>query len=267
MRASCPPPITPMLVVRVTRPAYRACHDEPMTTHIVTMGGGGFSMSSDGAPTNLDRFLVELTGRRAPMVCFVPTASADDPTYIRKFLTAYGALGVRTMVLTLWQDAAASVARLTEADLIVVGGGSTANLIALWKVHGVDRAIIQRMSGGRDLVLGGLSAGGSCWYEGCVTDSFGDVRAWPHGLGLLKGSFCPHWNGEAERQPVFTEAVANGDLPSGYAADDGAALHWVDGVLRGAVAERAGARVARFTASDEPATGGLLIEQLVPEVL
>ena len=93
------------------------------------------------------------------------------------------------------------------------------------------------------------------------------MRAWPHGLGALPGSFCPHWNGEAERQPVFTEAVADGLLPSGYAADDGAGLHWVDGQLRGAIAEREGARVARFTASDEPASGGLVIEQLTPEVL
>ena len=238
-----------------------------MTTHIVTLGGGGFSMSRDGSPTNLDRYLVELTGRRAPMVCFAPTASADDASYIRRFLTAYGSLGVRTMVLTLWTDAAASVARLPEADLVLVGAGSTANLLALWRVHGVDRVLTEMISRERTTVLGGLSAGASCWYQGCVTDSFGDVRSWPHGLGVLPGSFCPHWNGEAERQPVFTEAVANGLLPSGYAADDGAGLHWVDGQLRGAIAEREGARVARFAASDEPASGGLVIEQLTPEVL
>jgi len=238
-----------------------------MSKHIVTMGGGGFSMSPDSAATNLDRYLVELTGRRAPMVCFVPTASADDATYIRKFLTAYGALGVRTMVLTLWTDAAGSVARLPEADLILVGGGSTANLLALWQVHGVDKVLTEMAAGDRDLVLGGLSAGGSCWYQGCVTDSFGDIRPWPHGLGVLPGSFCPHWDGEEERQPVFTEAIASGLLPGGWAADDGAALHWVDDRLRGPIAERPGARVARFTASDEPASGGLTIEQLEPEVL
>lgn len=238
-----------------------------MTTHIVTMGGGGFSMSPGGAPTNMDRYLVELTARRSPMVCFVPTASADDPTYIRKFLTAYGSLGVRTMVLTLWQDAAASLARLPEADLVVVGGGSTANLLALWRVHGVDQVLTQMMTGDRHLVLGGHSAGGACWYQGCVTDSFGDVRAWPYGLGVLPGSFCPHWNGEAERQPVFTRAIANGNLPGGYAADDGAALHWVDGKLRGAVTEVEGARVARFSASEEPTAGGLVIEQLTTELL
>lgn len=55
------------------------------------------------------------------MVCFVPTASADDPTYINRFFTAYGTSIVRTMILTLWQGAADSVKRLADAD-IVLGG-------------------------------------------------------------------------------------------------------------------------------------------------
>lgn len=238
-----------------------------MTTHIVTMGGGGFSMSPDGSPTNLDRYLVELTAKRAPMVCFVPTASADDPTYIRQFLTAYGSMGVRTMVLTLWQDAGPSVARLGDADLVVVGGGSTVNLLALWRAHGVDRILRNRVFDSSDLVLAGQSAGANCWYHSCVTDSFGDMRPLHDGLSVLPGSFCPHWDGESERQPVYTSAIASGNLPAGFAADDGAALHWVDGQLRGPVAERPGAKVYRFTPSDEPTTGGLVIEPMVPELL
>lgn len=238
-----------------------------MTTHIVTTGGGGFSMSPDSASTNLDRYLVELTGRRAPMVCFVPTASADDATYIRQFLTAYGALGVRTMVLTLWHEAATSVARLAHADLILVGGGSTVNMLALWRAHGVDRALRARIDGERPVVLAGTSAGANCWYHSCLTDSFGDYRPLRDGLGVLPGSFCPHWDGESERQPVYTRAVADGDLPAGYASDNGAALHWVDGKLRGAITEVPGATVYRIAASDEPATGGLLIEPLPAELL
>ncbi len=238
-----------------------------MSTHIVSMGGGGFSMSPTGSPTNLDRYLVELTGRSAPMVCFIPSASADDPTYVRRFLTAYASLGVRTMVLTLWQDAAASLARLPQADLVLVGGGSTVNMLALWRAHGVDRVLIEMMRRERTLVLGGLSAGSACWYEGCVTDSFGDLRVLPDGLGILPGSFCPHWDGEPKRQPVFTDAISSGLLPGGHAADDGAALHWVDGRLDGAVAERAGAGVIRIEPSDEPAAGGLVIERLPVELL
>lgn len=238
-----------------------------MTTHIVTMGGGGFSMTPDGAPTNLDRFLVELTGRNVPLVCFVPTASADDPNYIRKFLTAYGSLGVRTMVLTLWEDAAASVARLPRADLVVVGGGSTVNLLALWRAHGVDEALRERIADDSDLVLAGLSAGANCWYSSCLTDSFGDLRPLHDGLGVLPGSFCPHWDGESERQPFYTDAVVSGMLPGGYAADDGAALHWVDGDLRGAITERPGPRVLRFDPSNEPTSGGVSIQPITPEVL
>lgn len=238
-----------------------------MTTHIVTTGGGGFSMSPDSAPTNFDRFAIELTGRRSPMVCFVPTASADDATYVRQFLTAYAALGVRTMVLTLWQEAGTSVARLADADLIMVGGGSTVNMLALWRTHGVDKVLRARIAEQRPLVLAGTSAGANCWYTGSITDSFGDQRVLRDGLGVLPGSFCPHWDGESERQPVFTRAIAAGDLPAGYAAENGAALHWVDGKLRGAITETPGANVYRFTASDEPATGGLVMETLTPELL
>ena len=237
-----------------------------MTRHIVAMGGGGFSMSQFGEPTALDRYLVHLTGKDHPLVCFAPTASSDDPAYIHQFLTAYGSLGVRTSVLTLWTGAGESVDRLAEADLLFVGGGSTVNLVALWQAHGVSDIVAQRYAEG-SLVLAGISAGACCWYQGCVTDSFGDVRVLPDGLGILQGSFCPHWDGESKRQPIFTDAIAAGLLPAGYAADDGAALHWVDAKLSGAVAEREGARVARFSPSGEPASGGLVIEQLPVELL
>lgn len=231
-----------------------------MTAHIVAMGGGGFSMSPFGAPTNLDRYLVELTGKASPLVCFAPTASADDPQYINKFLLAYGTLGVRTMVLTLWEGGSAgSVARLAEADLLLVGGGHTVNLMALWQAHGVDAAIRARHDAG-DVVLAGVSAGGSCWYTGCITDSFGDFRPWRGGLGLVPGSFCPHFDGEAERAPSYTEAVADGGLPGGYGADDGAGVHYVDGVPTNFIAEASGQRVYRVLPSDLPTASGVLVE-------
>lgn len=238
-----------------------------MTAHIVAVGGGGFGMSSMGAPTNLDRFLVELTGKRSPLVCFAPTASADDPQYINKFLVAYGTLGVRVMVLTLWQDAARSVQRLSEADLVLVGNGATVNLLALWKAHGVDEALRRRYRDGDDFVLGGVSAGGNAVFDGFVTDSFGGFKAAMGGLGLVRGSFCCHFDGEDGRAPVFTEAVASGELPGGYAADDGAGLHFTDGELVTCVAEKPGQRVVRIEPSDLPTSSGVLSQPLQVEVL
>ncbi len=226
-----------------------------MTAHLVAMGGGGFSMSSFGEPTALDHYLLRLSGKQAPLVCFVPTASADDPHYINKFLLAYGTLGVRTSVLTLWKDAEASVGRLADADVVLVGGGNTVNLMALWQAHAVTDVLRQRYAAG-DVVFGGVSAGAACWYQGFITDSFGAYRAWTGGLGLVHGSFCPHFDGEAERVPVYTEAVRSGALPDGYAADDGAAVHYADGIPSNFLSERREAKVYRVL----PTEAGVLVE-------
>jgi biotin-[acetyl-CoA-carboxylase] ligase BirA-like protein len=239
----------------------------PMTSHILAMGGGGFSMSNRGAPTALDRYLLDLSGKSSPLVCFAPTAAADDPVYINRFLAAYSALGVRTMVLTLWQGAAESVDRLSEADVVLSGGGSAANLVALWRAHGVDHVIRQMVKREADVVLAGVSAGAACWFAGSLTDSFGDLRAWRGGLGLLPGSFCPHFDGEPDRPPAYAQAIASGVLPSGYAVDDGAAVHFVDKEFAGAVSEREGAEVSRFTSSNSPTAAGVLRDQLEVTVL
>lgn len=215
------------------------------------MGGGGFSMSQFGEPTALDRHLVGLTGADQPRVCFAPTASGDDAGYIDRFLSAYRTLGVHTSVLTLWTGAAQAVDRLAEADLLFVGGGSTVNLVALWQAHGVADVVRERYADG-GLVLAGISAGATCWYHGCVTDSFGDLRPWRGGLGVVPGSFCPHLDGEPERDPIYTAAVASGKLPGGYAADDGAGVHYADGVPAHFLAETAGPRVYRVLANDVP---------------
>ena len=238
-----------------------------MSTHIVAMGGGGFSMAPNSAPTSLDRYLVDVSGERSPLVCFVPTASADSAPYINRFLMAYSGLGVRTMVLTLWQGAAESVKRLPEADVVLVGGGNTVNMLALWDAHGVSRTLkLMAADTARTMVLGGLSAGGACWFEGCLTDAFGDLRGWRGGLGMLSGSFCPHLDGE-DRGAIYTQAIATGMLPGGYAVDDGVAVHFENGKYTDVLAEREGPTALRLMPSPEPTARGVLTEILEPEVL
>lgn len=237
-----------------------------MTAHIVAMGGGGFGMSEMGAPTNLDRYLVELTGKQSPLVCFIPTAAADDPQYINKFLVAYGTLGVRPMVLTLWQDPANSIRRLAEADLVLIGNGNTVNMLALWKAHGVHKALMRRYEAG-DVVIGGISAGGNAVFEGFVTDSFGYFKPHTGGLGLLDGSFCCHFDSEDGRVGVYTDAVANGQLPGGWACDDRAGVHYADGQVVGFVAEEPHKRVFRVMPSNSPTTSGVLAEPQQVEIL
>ncbi|MBW3083974.1 hypothetical protein KEM60_00157 [Austwickia sp. TVS 96-490-7B] len=218
-----------------------------MSTHIVAMGGGGFSTSEGFAATSLDRYVLSLTEAPNPLVCFVPTASGDNGLYVSRFMNAYSRSRARTSVLTLWEGAAASLARLDEVDVFLVGGGNTVNMMALWAAHGVSRKVMDiAHDPSRNVVLAGVGAGGAAWFEACATDGYGTgVSPFPHGLGLLPGSFCPHFDGEADRRPQFKEYVDTGQLPSGYGADNGAALHFVDGQLAGCYAERDGATVYR----------------------
>lgn len=201
---------------------------------IVAMGGGGFSMEPDNPL--LDDFILSLTGKARPRVCFVPTASGDDPAYIVSF---YDALATRSVAshLPLFARRGEEIGPfLLAQDVIYVGGGNTENMLAVWRVHGVDRALRAAWEAG--VVLAGLSAGSLCWFETGTTDSFGTaLEPLSGGLGLLPGSHCPHYDGEPNRRPVYQRLIAEG-LPAGYAADDGAALHFVGTELREVVSSR-----------------------------
>jgi dipeptidase E len=142
-------------------------------------------------------------------------------------------------------------------DVVYVGGGSTANLLVVWRLHGLDRAL--RAAYGAGVVLAGISAGMNCWFEASVTDSFGpELAGLPDGLGFLPGSACPHYDGEALRRPVYHRLVAEG-FPGGYAADEGAALVFADGELSEVVASRPGVQGYRVALVD-----GEVVEEPIP---
>ncbi|MBF0688206.1 MAG: peptidase E [Cellulomonas sp.] len=215
---------------------------------ILTMGGGGFSMPEVAGGGALDDFVLGLTGADTPRVCFVGTASGDAALYVERFLDAFDGRA-RTSVLALFgngPDGAIPLDRLEQVldqDVVYVGGGSTANLLAVWRVHGLPELLAQAARGGT--VLAGISAGMNCWYEASSTDSFGPYAPLRDGLGLLPGSACPHYRSEPGRRESYLEWVGSGQLPDGYAADDGVALLWRDGALVEAVSEVPGGQAFR----------------------
>lgn len=211
---------------------------------ILTLGGGGFSMSEDGS-SFIDDFLLDLVPSHRPSVCFIPTASGDADDYIERFQDAFGPRS-KTSVLSLFgRDpwGYSDPAMLLDQDIVYVGGGSTANLLAVWRVHGL--ADVLSHAAARGVVLAGISAGMNCWFEGSSTDSFGSLDALPDGLGFLPGSACPHYFGEEGRQQKYRDFVASGALPNGHAADDHVALLWRDGDLVEAISEEPGRQAFR----------------------
>jgi peptidase E len=171
----------------------------------------------------LDRWLLSLTGKDRPHVLFVPTASGDSDNYVQRFFTAYTSLECQPAWLPLFHRTGDDVRpAIEEADLVFVGGGNTANMLAIWQAHGVDVALREAWEAGT--VMAGVSAGAICWFEQGSTDSFGPGLAPMDCLGWLPGSFCPHYDGEAVRRPRLHQMVAAGDLTPGLAADDGCAV-------------------------------------------
>jgi dipeptidase E len=207
---------------------------------IVALGGGGFSTEMENPL--LDDFILRLTKRRRPKVCLVPTASGDAQWYLDQFYKAFPKSRAAASHLQLFKrDRNLDPANhLLAQDVIYVGGGNTANMMLIWRLHGIDRILRRAWKNG--IILCGVSAGMNCWFEGCVTDSFGKLAALNDGLGLLPGSSCPHFDGEADRRPAYLKLVASGKLPAGYAADDGAGLHFVGTKLHAAISSRPNAR-------------------------
>lgn len=157
----------------------------------VALLGGGFSTDVDGL---LDDWLLGHARTPRPKVCFLPTASGDAPAYIDRFLAAFrDRPDCEPSVLRLFDrnlDDDALREFVLAQDVVYAGGGNTANLLAVWRVHGVDRLLCEAYDQGT--LLCGISAGANCWAEGSHTDSFGPLTFLPDGLGLVPGSVCPH---------------------------------------------------------------------------
>lgn len=212
--------------------------------HVVAIGGGSF----EGEPrvgiriSPLVRYALDLTGADRPKVCFLTTAVGDAPQYVAQMYEALTAAGTVPSHLALFQMPSVPDIRahLLDQDLVYVTGGNTANLLALWRLHGVDTALRAAWEAG--VVMTGQSAGSLCWHTGGTTDSFGpDLVALPDGLGLLPYSHCPHYDGEEQRRPLYHKLVGEGALDAGYAVDEGAALHYEGVEPARAVAVRDGA--------------------------
>jgi len=210
---------------------------------IVAMGGGGFSFGPDWA--SLDDYVLGLTGKGRPKVCFLPTASGDSDTYIVRFYEAFPPSRAVASHLALFKRSVTDLrAFLLDQDVIYVGGGNTAAMLAIWRVHGVDAALREAWQAG--VVLCGVSAGSLCWFESGVTDSFGlDLAPLSDGLGLLVDSNCPHYDGEAQRRPAYHRFIQENSLPAGIAADEGVGLRFVDTELVDVVTCRPGRRAYR----------------------
>jgi peptidase E len=193
-------------------------------------------------PGPIHYFAAELAGAGPqPRICLLHQATGDQETRIGASYAAFAGTDFRVSHLALFPMPNVDDMRdhLLGQDVIWVGGGSVANLCAVWRVHGVDRILHEAWQSG--VVLGGVSAGSICWHAGGTTDSFGrTLRGFTDGLGWLPYSNGVHYDGEEQRRPLMHRLIGDGTLPDGYATDDGAGLVYRGTELAEVVADRPG---------------------------
>ncbi|MHB1988991.1 MAG: Type 1 glutamine amidotransferase-like domain-containing protein [Acidimicrobiales bacterium] len=214
---------------------------------------GGMIMSGRGAFQwrfgGLVRHALELSEARRPKLCFVNTASGDNDAGIRACYGATIGEEVHASHLSLFAMPNLGDVRshVLAQDVIWVGGGSVANLLAVWRVHGLDEIFREAWETG--VVLAGVSAGSLCWHTGGTTDSFGpELRPVTNGLGFVGYGNGVHYDSDAQRRPLLHSLVASGELPTSYATDDHTGLHYVGTELHEAVSELDGQSTWRIEA-------------------
>jgi peptidase E len=195
-----------------------------VTTPRILASSGGFIATDRWAvmePGGIMRELLRLTGKDRPRLTLVMTATGDDRSYLTRSYAAFHGWSVEVSHLELFsQPNTDPRALIMNSDAVWVGGGSVANLLAVWRVHGLDEVFREAWSDG--VLLGGVSAGSICWHMGGTTDSFGpELEPVTNGLALLPYGNGVHYDGEEQRRPLLHQLVADEVLPLSYATDDG----------------------------------------------
>jgi dipeptidase E len=196
---------------------------------------GGFSLG-----TRFDDLVLELSG---PRVCYIPTASACPEIGLGSFYESFAGRAEPSHVLFdpgLAPTCASMYSHKTHLRLRREHGQRARDLACPRLRRGAPRGMgawcaslrLERMD---DLLVRGRR-------HGLVRPR---ARAGMRdGLGFLPESACPHYDGEERRRPVYRALVDEG-FPPGYAADDGAALHFVGTDLAEVVSAAPGARAYR----------------------
>jgi peptidase E len=211
------------------------------TRQVIALGGGGFLMEPDNPV--LDLYVLRQARTAHPAVTFLGTARGDADSNVVKFYKAFTSYDCRPSHLQLFERTPKLREHLLRQDVIYVGGGNTKSMLAVWREWGLPALLQEAWQEG--IVLAGVSAGAICWFQQGVTDSWSEKLTVLECLGFLEGSCCPHYDGEPGRRPAYHDFLLKNDISPGFAIDDYAAIHLVDGEVLRVVASKPEARAYR----------------------
>ena len=196
-----------------------------MPEQIIAIGGGGFGRNSNH--DKIEKYILKQSDKAKPNILFIPTASAEDKSYIVNYYSCFSKLKCSPSHLTFFQRTPRLDSIINRADIIYVGGGNTKSMLAVWREWKLDKLLLNAYKKGK--ILCGVSAGAICWFEQGITDSWASNLNTLDCLGFIKGMACPHYQEESDRRPDLHKFLLDEKAISGHAIDGGAAAHFING--------------------------------------
>ena len=189
--------------------------------NIVAIGGGGFGRSLGSLA--IEKYIISLVNKKNPKICFIPTASGDNDLYKLNFYRAFSKLKCITSHIDFFSRTEDLEEKVSNQDIIYVGGGNTKSMLAVWKEWNLDQILKKAYEKG--IVMSGVSAGAICWFDKGITDSYADKLEIIDCLGLVNEIACPHFDEEKEGKPYVYEIIQKEIIKSCICIEGNCALH------------------------------------------
>jgi dipeptidase E len=228
---------------------------------IVAIGGG----ETFDDNTIINKRIVELSKKSEPNLLFLPTASGDSSEYFDQLNVHFSQLGCNCDVLYLISEKPTKetiAEKISNSDIIYVGGGNTFRMMKVWKKTGVDVLLREAYEQGK--VLCGISAGSICWFKYGNSDSrkFNNPEAGlikVTGLNLIQALHCPHYDSEADRKPDLKKMMRKTYGVVAIALEDCCAIETLDDQYR-VISARENARAYKVYWR-----GGVFFEEVIEQ--
>ncbi len=195
-----------------------------MKKHIVAIGGGGFGRKN--SPTMIENYILNLSQSDCPKVCFLPTASGDDDSYIVRFYNVFNRLKCSPSHIEFFKRTINLSKHIANQDVIFVGGGNTKSMLSVWKEWDMKNILFEAYSNG--VVMSGVSAGAICWFTSGITDSWDNELKILSCLDFVKGTCCPHYDEEPSRIPYVKRIIQEQIISNCLSIEGGAAMHYIN---------------------------------------
>tara|TARA_Y100001968_G_scaffold288408_1_gene290634 strand:- start:492 stop:1184 length:693 start_codon:yes stop_codon:yes gene_type:complete len=193
--------------------------------NIIAIGGGGFGRSNSS--NLIEKYILNLSLKNCPKICFLPTATGDDQSYIVRFYSIFTRLNCVPSHIELFKRTIDIRDHIMKQDVVFVGGGNTKSMLAVWNDWGMSSLLNHAYNKG--VIMSGVSAGAICWFTRGITDSWDNELKILPCLDFINGTCCPHYDEEPARIPYVKKILLDDKVSNCIAIEGGSAIHFVDG--------------------------------------